>query len=855
MLWHGRQISFTNGLWLIGKGNTSGELYSACSEFTSEWTPGKILDTGIADDPYFSKYRVYSIGNSYPLGYKDWPISDGAPVDIDGNPLILGSQTHWYVINDLNVSNHENLWNTSPLGVEAQFTFFGVDSIPGLENVMFVKVLFIFKNIPENLDSLTISLWNDVDLGSANDDYFGCDTSLDMVYFYNGDDFDKVFGSKIPAIGYQLLQGPMVESTGDTARFLDREIPDYKNLRMTSSVFYVGASPNYGDPENATEAFNNSYGLSSGGSVYIDPTDDQPTPFLLPGDPITGTGWTADDLLTPEDERGILSCGPFYADAELDSQEVIFAVIVGNSSNQYGGIISMRHTAELTRQVFESNFTNFKQELNLIHRPVNLHFSNGSFEAVVLAQPTGTNTIDKYGTNFYYALDDETTFHRKDLVNYVIVPTPPNTNGEFFKGLIANDGVEHRIRYYFEFDGPGEVQYSYPLAAPEVWFESIFGPDNTPPTVTAELENYTTVFTTGNRTLSGIFSYEDRFPVGSTFVQLRKNDGQWVSFPATVTLRENISIYNNMGTKINAEWQCDISWSNLHFGDTLHYRIAVKDSSANRNTGYSSEYFIRMAKEEDIDHFSDYSAPLRDTIVTFWDFDGWSLWALYSAPEHPNWAIPDSTIKYGRNLNTTLTYRQPIPLVNYTTTDLLLYHVMSINVNDTAFFEYSTDKSSWTTLIAHTNERSTNYNWDRINLKPAVNADTVWFRFRFVSDDQTGANNIGWRINIVKLIVDSTVVVGIDPSQTAPDKFMLYPAYPNPFNPVTTLAYDLPKVSNVSLKIYNIAGQQIFQKSWKNQPAASYQYQWNASNFASGLYFVRLQAGAYQKTQKMLLIK
>jgi hypothetical protein len=57
------------------------------------------------------------------------------------------------------------------------------------------------------------------------------------------------------------------------------------------------------------------------------------------------------------------------------------------------------------------------------------------------------------------------------------------------------------------------------------------------------------------------------------------------------------------------------------------------------------------------------------------------------------------------------------------------------------------------------------------------------------------------------------------PEILLPESYALYPAYPNPFNPVTTLSYDLPEKSDVTLAIFNIQGQEIHRQQWQNQPA------------------------------------
>ena len=79
--------------------------------------------------------------------------------------------------------------------------------------------------------------------------------------------------------------------------------------------------------------------------------------------------------------------------------------------------------------------------------------------------------------------------------------------------------------------------------------------------------------------------------------------------------------------------------------------------------------------------------------------------------------------------------------------------------------------------------------------------------------------------------------------------------YPNPFNPQTTIQMELPADGFVSLKIFNVLGQEVATLVSDNHSAGSYKYVWNAGNFASGIYVYRLEANALVLDKKMILLK
>ena len=88
-----------------------------------------------------------------------------------------------------------------------------------------------------------------------------------------------------------------------------------------------------------------------------------------------------------------------------------------------------------------------------------------------------------------------------------------------------------------------------------------------------------------------------------------------------------------------------------------------------------------------------------------------------------------------------------------------------------------------------------------------------------------------------------------------PDVFVLHQNYPNPFNPSTTIEFKLPKTSQVTLKIFNVLGEEVTTLLSASLLSGSYKYEWNASEYASGVYLYKLQAGDFIEIKKMILMK
>jgi hypothetical protein len=100
-----------------------------------------------------------------------------------------------------------------------------------------------------------------------------------------------------------------------------------------------------------------------------------------------------------------------------------------------------------------------------------------------------------------------------------------------------------------------------------------------------------------------------------------------------------------------------------------------------------------------------------------------------------------------------------------------------------------------------------------------------------------------------------TEFMDLDINTTSPKSYKLYANYPNPFNPTTTVSYDLSEDGEVSLIVYNILGEVVHTMVSGYQQAGSYHITWNASAYASGMYFIKLQSGDFTQINKTLLLK
>jgi hypothetical protein len=111
-------------------------------------------------------------------------------------------------------------------------------------------------------------------------------------------------------------------------------------------------------------------------------------------------------------------------------------------------------------------------------------------------------------------------------------------------------------------------------------------------------------------------------------------------------------------------------------------------------------------------------------------------------------------------------------------------------------------------------------------------------------------------INQLKLIITyNNIVTSVVNNQELPEEFKLEQNYPNPFNPITSISFTLPESQDVKLNIYNSLGQKIIELLNSRLNAGHHIYEWNAEDFASGVYFYEVKTQNYNSFKKMILLK
>jgi hypothetical protein len=202
----------------------------------------------------------------------------------------------------------------------------------------------------------------------------------------------------------------------------------------------------------------------------------------------------------------------------------------------------------------------------------------------------------------------------------------------------------------------------------------------------------------------------------------------------------------------------------------------------------------------------------------------WSFTTVVAAPQAPVLAAPADSTK-DVQLSTTLSWNAVSDATSY---NLQL-----------------SSASSFASLVVNDSTITAAYR----AIGPLTLATTYYWRVRARND---GGYSTFSQVRVFSTIGTTSIdQLGIN----IPTEYSLSPNYPNPFNPTTTIRFELPHTSKVSLKVYDVLGQEAVTLVDEVKSAGVYEVKFNAVSLSSGMYVYRIRAGDFVQTRKLLLLR
>jgi subtilisin family serine protease len=298
-------------------------------------------------------------------------------------------------------------------------------------------------------------------------------------------------------------------------------------------------------------------------------------------------------------------------------------------------------------------------------------------------------------------------------------------------------------------------------------------------------------------------------------------------------------------------------------GQKIEYYFTARDSSSNLNLNRYPEsgYLSFIIGREIVEKFEEGTSN--------WNLgQGWTLTDTFK--NSGKYSITDSPLgKYLPNIKDTCTMIQAIDLSPFSGGWLKYWIRRGIHRGDTVFIDISRNATEWEPIKFYrtgfpAGANITQFDSVSVNQYFGSGNQSVSLRFRIQTDSIDQADGVYFD-DIEFISTESTLDVKNE--ERLPNDFRLSQNYPNPFNPTTIINYQLPMNSYVTLKVYNILGQEVATLVNEIQDAGYKQAVWNATNnygnkVTSGVYFYRIdirensQSGkSYTEVKKMLIIK
>lgn len=237
-------------------------------------------------------------------------------------PLMKGDQSIFWVINDL--GNTHGRSGGDPLGVEIQCMAYAYITNDAVDDATFYDYK-VLKKTPGNLTDFYFSQFLDPEIGGAEDDFMGCDTTLDYAFAYNADNNDIICGIDPPIVIVQMLKTS-------------------ENVGMTAFTLFnnCGSGPQC-DPDDAIGFRNYQEGKWGDGSLMA--CGGISFPFLYYGNPggtmppgTNSCNWSeCANGNIPGDRRGLLSSGPYDLNTNAPLEFTIAVMVANINPNTYNG--------------------------------------------------------------------------------------------------------------------------------------------------------------------------------------------------------------------------------------------------------------------------------------------------------------------------------------------------------------------------------------------------------------------------------------------------------------------------------------------------------------------------------------
>jgi hypothetical protein len=182
-----------------------------------------------------------------------------------------------------------------------------------------------------------------------------------------------------------------------------------------------------------------------------------------------------------------------------------------------------------------------------------------------------------------------------------------------------------------------------------------------------------------------------------------------------------------------------------------------------------------------------------------------------------------------------------------------IYEIVPKTVNSANNALYIISQGNTIVDSTYLNQNEGSGNWKKIGRYQLNNGEPVTVR---VVDSGESSSGPVIRADAIKIaLIEELTNIDEKENSSVPTEFKLFQNFPNPFNNSTSIKYAIPKGGLVSIKLYNIIGEEVATIVNEIKSAGNYQTNFNAANLTSGIYFYKINAEGFSEAKKMILLK
>ena len=442
--------------------------------------------------------------------------------------------------------------------------------------------------------------------------------------------------------------------------------------------------------------------------------------------------------------------------------------------------------------------------------------------------------------NSEYSVDYSTLMLYWGLNGTITDSTALTMSGGSYIGSITPTGQNGTMHYYVAFNTMTGERVTKPYGAPYASFTFNIGTDNVFPEIELITDLADQFYPSGSYEVVSIAS--DNIGIGMVELFWQVGNGEIQTVTCTELNDQDYGVI----------YEGVLSYEDISPGTEITYWSGATDASSQSNQSESEQKHFYVSDNYVLGDFEDEEALDR------WDLGGWGRQYVN---DDIKWALNDSPGGlYLPNVYNACYLIETLDLTQFNQAYLQFTSAEMLFDGDYGYLQIKRGNNpGWSTLLTVNGyleivERN-------VSLNSFMDESELYIRLLMTSNSTDESQ--GWFVDDIFLVLNQDMPPNVNTASgiiNLPDRIQLYPNYPNPFNPITNIAFSLSKHSLVDLKIVDIEGRQIRHLLSNGFAAGRHGVSWNGTNdlgtaVGSGIYFMVLRAEGKVLSQKLSLIR